>query len=71
MKTDVEIEDLMDKAEAEILAVLRKYGLELVMPYTDGVALNLRHTQQHPSGDYSIREREAFLSFHLYQKYAR
>lgn len=60
MKTDEEIENLFDGAEAEIKAVLKKYNLEIGMLYDDGVSITLRHTQQHESGDYSIRERESF-----------
>lgn len=59
MKTDKEIETDMDAAEAEIKAVLKKYNLELGMLYDDGVAFVLNHTQRHPDGGYSVREREA------------
>lgn len=60
MKTDEEIDSIFDSAESEIKAVLNKYNLEIGMLYDDGVAITLRHTQQHESGDYSIRERESF-----------
>lgn len=60
MLTDEQIFQKMDEAEAEIKAVLKKHDLSLGMLYDDGVAITLNHCQQHPSGDYSIREREAF-----------
>jgi len=60
MKADKEIYAAMDKAEIEIKQVLTKYGLGIGMLYDEGVAITLTHHQEHSSGDYSIREREAF-----------
>ena len=61
MKTDAQIEKEMDVAESEIKKVLNKYGMCLGMLYNEGVAITISHTQQHPSGDYSVRERETDL----------
>ena len=60
MKTDEEIDQVMDEAEGEIEAVLTKYGLGIGLLYPDGISIMLTHEQKHPNGDYSIREREAF-----------
>lgn len=61
MKTDKEIYKLMDEAEKEITDVLIKYGLTIGAVYDGGVGITLRHDQRHPSGDYSVVDREAFV----------
>ena len=61
MKTDEQIEKEMDAAESEIKAVLNKYGMVLGMLYDEGIAITISHTQQHPNGDYFVRERETVL----------
>lgn len=62
MKTDEEIDQLFDKAESEIKAILKKYDLSIGVLYDEGVASTLVHVQEHHNGDFSVREREAFCS---------
>lgn len=60
MKTDDDIYKAMDEAEQEIESILAKHGLGIGMLYDEGVGIVLTHQQQHPNGDCSMREREAF-----------
>lgn len=60
MKTNKEIDELMDKAESEIQAVLNKYGLYLGMLYDDGVTITLNHRQDRQDGTTLVVERGAF-----------
>ena len=58
MRTTEEALDDIDKAEADIIQVLKKYDLTIGMLYDDGVALKLTATDEYPSGDWSVTERE-------------
>ena len=54
MRTLEEAVDDLDKAEAEIKVVLKKYKVDLGMLYDEGIALTLTVQDQYPSGDWSV-----------------
>ncbi|MBL4800197.1 MAG: hypothetical protein JKY50_22605 [Oleispira sp.] len=59
MKTEQEKEVLLDKVEAQIKEILNENNLSISPLYDDGIACQLTHTEQYPSGDWSIFSREA------------
>lgn len=60
VKAVEEIEEALDKAEAEITKVLKKYDLHLGMLYDDGIAITLNHEQKLSDGTTERIRREAF-----------
>ncbi len=58
MKSQKEVEKLLDDAEREVRAVLIKRGVYITMLYEDGGSLMIGHQESHPSGDIRVTERE-------------
>lgn len=55
MKTEEEVQELIDQVEKQVQAICSKYGV--VIECTDG-KLFITHHQMYLSGDWSVRGRE-------------
>lgn len=59
MKTQKEVEKLLDDAEREVRAVLIKHGAYISTLYPDtSISLTIGHQETHPNGDIRVTERE-------------